>query len=208
MKKILSALLVVACIFAFAACTTTPEKDKTTDVDNNGKTHTLDTIQDCIDDSAPKGAHSTVEFKSDMGTLNASYTVTYNDDGSATVECEYELFNTIDPTQGITEFKTKYTATVNVTADGVVEGDVNGVGFVEALGFDIFLDTSKISSYSISAGILKAKITASNTVDVLGVFLGYDVNLNIITSDGKVTSMAVAYLTSQGAVEIITTYNY
>ena len=143
MKKILSALLVIACIFAFASCTTTPEKDKTTDVDNNGKTHTLDTMQACIDDSAPKGAHSTVTFKSEMGDLEAEYIVTYNDDGSATVKYEYELFNTIDPTQGSFEFKSKYDGTVNVTADGEVEGDVNGVGFVEALTFDIFLDKSK-----------------------------------------------------------------
>lgn len=209
MKKILSAVLVLGCIFAFASCalTATTEEEKPV-VDNEGNVITIDTIQACIDDSAPKGANSSVTFVSDIGDLNGSYDVTYNDDGSATVDYSYELFNTITPGSSSDGFKKSYTGSFTVSADGVVSGDVGGIGAVEAVSFDIFLDIEKLSNCSLSSGILKAKVPAAYTLDVLGVIIDYDVDMNIITANGKVTSISMKYVTESGTVEISTTYRY
>ena len=207
MKKIISALLLVGCIFAFASCNLLGGS-QTPPVDNEGEKQTLELIQTCIDDSAPKRANISVLFSSEIGSLNGSYNVAYHTDGSATVEYSYELFNTIDPSSGLIDPKSTYTGVVNVSADGELDSAINGVASVEALAFDISLDEKKIATYTVETGILQATVKSKNTIDIIGVDIPYDITLNIRTANGKVTAVVITYETYSGTVEITAAYHY
>lgn len=207
MKKILALVLVIGCIFAFASCNLIAPND-TVPTDNEGKEQTLENIQKCIDESAPLSASISVVLKSDIGTLNGSYDVVYNLDGSATVDYSYELFNTFDGDGTAFEPKSTHTGLVTVSADGKLDGELNGVASVEAVSFDIKLDSKMLSSCEIAAGILEAEVEAAKTYDVIGIDIPYDISLNVTTANGRVTSVVIAYETISGPIEIVATYNY
>ena len=206
MKKILALILVIGCIFAFASCnlissivpggSSEPAKE------------TVKDIQKAIDESAPRGASVTVTLKSDLGDLNGSYNVSYNDDGSATVNYSYERFNefTLDSVKN--DFKSTYTGTVTVSADGQLSEEIGGVASVEAVSFDIELDEKYFKSVTVSSSVLKGVVKAENTYEVLGVDIAYDVELVIFTGSGRVTSIVISYESESGPIEITSVYRY
>lgn len=208
MKKILALVLVIGCIFAFASCEALLFGNTNTNTDNEGKEQTLANIQKCIDDAAPKSADISVEFKSEIGDLNGSYDVTYNEDGSATVDYSYELFNKFDENAELEEFKSTHTGVVTVSSNGDVDGDLNGIASIEAVSFDIKLDEQYLSSHKITASILEAKVEAENTFDVVGVDIPYDIDLSITTGNGRVTAVVISYETENGPIEIVAVYHY
>lgn len=211
MKKIIALILIVGCIFALASCKPSDKGDGNNDGNqgnNNVDKTGVAAIQKSIDDSAPKSADISVEFESTLGTLNGKYDVTYNADGSATVDYSYELFNTFDENAVRDEIKSTHTGVATVTSSGEVSGDLGGVASVEAVTFDINLDSSKLTTGEVSASVLKAKVAAANTADVLGVSIGYDVDLTITTGAGRVTYIIINYTTNMGPVEITAIYHY
>ena len=214
MKKILAIALIIGCIFAFASCSgIVPDiggnNNSNNNVDNEGNTQSVEAIQQAIDESAPKSSGIDVKYTTEIGTLEGSYDVTYNSDGSATVNYTYELFNKFDPSNPTQGNKTVYTDTVTVKANGELDKVINGVAAVEAVSFDIELDEDLLDSCIISASVLKATVKADNTLDVLGVEIGCDVNITISTGNGRVTSVVMDYTTDDDAhVEIVAVYNY
>jgi len=208
MKKIIALLLVIGCVFAFASCKPSNNNDGNDNSANNVDTSGVASIQKCIDEAAPKSADISVEFESTFGTLNGKYDVTYNEDGSATVDYSYERFNTFDENAERNEVKSTYVGVATVSSTGEVTGDLNGVASVEAVSFDINLDSSKLVSATISASVLKAKVAAANTADILGVNIGYDVDVTITTGSGRVTYIVISYTTDMGPVEITSIYHY
>ena len=208
MKKILALILVIGCILAFASCQfiTPPTTDG--NVDNEGNKQTVANIQQIVDDSAPKSADISVVFDTAIGKLNGSYDVTYNDDGSATVEYSYEMFNTFDENAQQDGPKSVKSGVVTVNADGTVDGDVEGAASVEGVSFDIDLDEKLLKSAKVSASVLTATVEADNTYDVLGVDIYSDVSLTISTGNGRVTSIVISYEAESGPVVITTVYHY
>lgn len=196
MKKIIALILVIGCMLSLAACfpNNTEEPDDS---------HAIPDIQAKVDASAPKGADITVTFKTSLGTLNGSYDVAYNEDGTATVAYSYEKFNTLG--EGVTELKSTIAGTATVAADGSVTGDL-GTDGLTAVSFDLKLDESKLNSVAINAGVLNAEVKAEHTEAVLGVALSYDVQLVVITGANGITSMTVSYTTTLGDIEIVTLY--
>ena len=235
MKKILALILVMACILSFAACDlllppdntdNTPPVEETPDDNNNDNNdnnnennepdnkeeipepddaEALPTIQEKIDATAPNGAEITVIMKSLLGTLTGTYDVTYNEDGTATVDYSYEKFNSFTQDQTSTELKSTVTGTVTVAADGSVSGDLSADA-LNAVAYELKLDESKLGELAINAGVLKATVKADDTASVLGVALNYDVQLVVNTGSNGVTSIVLSYTTNVGEVEVVTLY--
>lgn len=202
MKKIVAFLLMICCVLALAAC------DDPSD-DNNDKvdySQAISDMQTVIDASAPAVADITVVLKSSLGDLNGSYNVVYNEDGTATVTYSYEKFNSFEDISG--ELKSTYTGTTTVAADGTVTDSLGGTASVEAITFDVQLDESKLGSVVAGAAALNAKVKAADTKAVLGVEIGYDVDLVISSGKLGVTSVAISYDSASGPVEIVAVYTY
>ena len=72
---------------------------------------------------------------------------------------------------------------------------------------NLALDYKKME-YTVDGGVLVATMTKENAKTILGVDAEADVTLNIITSDAKVTGVAMLYTTKNGTVSITCTYNY
>ncbi|MBQ7343447.1 MAG: hypothetical protein IJW53_01640 [Clostridia bacterium] len=202
MKKIVAFLLMICCVLALAAC------DDPSD-DNNDKvdySQAISDMQTVIDASAPAVADITVVLKSSLGDLNGSYNVVYNEDGTATVTYSYEKFNSFEDISG--ELKSTYTGTTTVAADGTVTDSLGGTASVEAITFDVQLDESKLGSVTAGAGSVTAKVKAADTKAILGVEIGYDVDLVISSGKLGVTSVAISYDSASGPVEIVAVYTY
>ena len=203
MNKIIAFLLVVCCVFMLAAC---DGGNKTPDdvVDNS---QAISDLQTALDASAPAKADITVVLKSSLGDLNGSYDVVFNEDGTATVTYSYEKFNSFEDGAS-SEIKSTYTGTTTVAADGTVTDSLGGVASVEAISFNIQLDESKLSSVTAGAGAISAKVKAADTKAILGVEIGYDVDLVISSGKLGVTSVAISYESASGPVEIVALYTY
>ena len=223
MKKILALILIVSCIFTLCSCGLFKKNDDNNDNDNGSnntqtggddnsgnETPAIDVaaiaaIQAKIDASKPVTADITVPLEAALDDLLSEYNVTYNDDGTATVVYTYEKFNTFD--EDSDEYKSSYSGTVTVGADGTVSGDI-GTASVEALTFDINLDTSKLATAEVVAGVLTATVKAANTASILGVNLGSDASIVVSTNASGVSFIAISYISAAGPVEIIATYTY
>ena len=205
MKKILALILVVSCVFSLGSCKLVKKifgKDDETPVVNATD---ITPIQEKIDASVPETATVTVNFKTALGELNSKYIVTYNTDGSATVNYTYEKFNAVGEADTA---KTQLEGETVISATGELSTPVQGIAAVEALTFDINLDPTKIYSATVTSGILNAVVKAENTLAVLGVELGVDVNLVVTVGALGISSVAISYVTEDGTVEIISTYTY
>ena len=223
MKKILALILIVSCIFTLCSCGLFKKNDDNNDNDNGSnntqtggdnnsgnETPAIDVaaiaaIQAKIDASKPVTADITVTLEAALDDLLSEYNVTYNDDGTATVVYTYEKFNTFD--EDSDEYKSSYSGTVTIGADGAVSGDI-GTASVEALTFDINLDTSKLATAEVVAGVLTATVKAANTASILGVNLGSDASVVVSTNASGVSFIAISYISAAGPVEIIATYTY
>ena len=200
MKKIIALLLVLGCMLAFVSCFNNNPNNKEDDSD------AIPDIQAKIDATAPLGADITVVFKTALGDLNGAYDVTYNEDGTATVDYSYEKFNEFGADNASNEIKSTVEGTVTVAADGTVVGDIGSSDALNAVSFDLKLDANKLDSVSVNAGTLIATVKAANTEAVLGVALNCDAQLTVSTGTNGVTSMTVAYTVANGNVEIVTLY--
>ena len=206
MKKILALILVVSCVFALGSCKLV-KKILGKDVDDAPTANEAEIapFQAKIDASVPETANVTVNFKSTLGTLKSAYLVTYNTDGSATVNYTYEKFNQVGESK---DFKTEFTGETTIGANGELTNAPEGIASVEALTFDITLDASKLHYATVTSGILDAVVKAENTLEILGVELGVDAKLVISIGTLGVSSIAISYTTEGGTVEIISTYTY
>ena len=203
MKRIIAILIVLSCIFALAAC----NKDKN---EGNKPENSMSVaeVQAKIDASVPAGAKVTVTLASALGDLNGSYNIVYNEDGTATVEYSYELFNPFVEGSFSTDIKSTYTGTTTVAGDGTVTDEIGGVASIQAITFAVKLDESKLDGVSVAANALHAKVKAADTESVLGVAFESDVDLIVTVGSKGVTSIAFSYNSSAGSVEVITTYSY
>ncbi len=198
MKKIIALILAVGCLFLLASCKKPAGGDETTVKDPTS-------IQTAIDLSAPKSARITFNYDTVIGELSGTYNVTYNEDGSLSIEYAYERFvSDLDAESD----KIVIEGAVSVATDGTVSGDAADFGVDVAKGLAIKLDAARLSYCEVQNGTLEAKISAANTAAVLGVGFGSDANLKVMTDGVNVTSVVISYVGENGPVLIQTVYSY
>lgn len=199
MKKIIALVLVLVTALALTACSLFKKDGGTTD-----GSATIDDYNDAIAATTPTTAtiRTTYRNTAPEATLEGEYIVTYNIDGTATVNYTYDSLAPI----GSPEMIEKNTGKVDVLANGTVSGDLDKVVAAAAVN-SIKLDEKKIE-YDISMGVLNAVVKAENTKDVFGVDLGADAALDMrITGDGRIGSYSINYATSAGRAYIVCIYN-
>ncbi len=194
MKKIIALILALACVFALAACT--PANDD------------LGAYTTAIANTAPSSVIINVTtYDTEFGVeLNAIYTVVYNDDGTASVEFEYEVMNPATAGDGITTTKT---GSASIAADGTVTGDGINVSVLAAATLSLNLK-APIKSYIVARGILTANVEKANTAAVLGVELPSDASLELRMADTEGTKIGQAtinYSDDRGTIRIVCQYD-
>lgn len=204
MKKIIALILAVSCVFALASCKFF-KKDKG-EGNKNVDREAVATVQAKLDASSPETANITVDLDAELGELKGSYMVTYDmENGNASVEYTYEQFGEIAADGS---FKQTFEGSVLVSKDGTLSEEIDGVGAVEALTFDINLDADKLESATFNAGMLTVKVKAENTKSVIGVAIAAEVEVMITVSETGIASVTIAYNSAAGAIEIVATYTY
>ena len=192
MKKIVSVILIIACACMLFACGA------------NAKD-----FQKLFDTTSPaKVIVSIKTVTAGLGELNASYAVTYNEDGSATVKYTYEKWNSI-PTDGSalpTEAKSSYSGTVTKNADGSYS-DADFAGGAEVAALSLNLEAIS-SDYSVSTdgSTLTATVIKGNTEAVFGAAFNYDVKLTVVKGVSAIEAISLEYVDGSNTVYIDCTY--
>ena len=184
MKKILALLLIACVAFAFAAC----KDDGETAVD-------VSSFTAAIAATNPDGSVITVKTTTAIGDLNATYTVVYNEDGSAVVTYEVEQFNEFDPTNPEGETKSVVNGTVNLTADGSYTGDALS-GNVADIAAGVSVDLTAVADKATvneAGDILTVVVPAADTAAVIGTAVASDVTLVITVSGSVVEQINISY---------------
>ena len=194
MKRIISVLLVAVMLLLLASC-------QPAGVD-------LAKYQAAIEATEPTAARVTVSLTSAVYEgveLGSEYAITFNDDGSASVEFTYDVLN--DSGTGSTDFKSTVPGSATIASDGTVTGDSVPASVASGAKLAIKLDQSKFKSMIEARGILTVEVLAANTEAVLGFKVDADVSFELrITEDGKIGSASLNYTDAAGATAIVVTY--
>ena len=175
MKKIISLAVILCCLVALVAC--------------GSPTASFESAL------AVKGfskATITQTTETALGDLTGTFTVTYNDDGTATIDYEYEQWN--DFTSNSTELKSTVTGSVTRQADGSYSDGkgFNGSADEITAGFAINLESVRDSA-TVDGSTLTVTVPADSTEAVLGVDLGVDATLTVVIAGTTLSEVTVSY---------------
>ncbi len=178
MKKIISLAVVLCCLVALVACSGSPTSPFESALAVKGFTK----------------ATITQVTETALGDLTGTFTVTYNEDGTATIDYEYEQWN--DFTSSSTELKSTVTGSVTRQADGTYSDGkgFNGSADEITAGFAINLESIRESAtVSADGNTLTVTVPADSTEAVLGVNLGFDAELKVVIAGGVLSEVVVSY---------------
>lgn len=196
MKKILClALALLMCASLMIACGDDPAPE----VDD------LKAFTDALAASAPKTAKVNTTLESALGELNAEYSVTYGEEGTAELVFTREMFNEI--TADTTEFKSTVTGSASIDAAGNLTGDLGEGAVSAATVLKLALAKDKMT-YTVDGGILTATVSAENVQSVLGVSTGAETTVKLTVANGVVSSLTVSYTTAEGPATVVAVYTY
>lgn len=191
MKKILTIVLLALLTFSFVSC------------GDDGPS--VEGFTTAINNSDPDSIVVKIKSATALGELSGTYTVTYNEDGSFTIDYVYEKFNDIGEGEGlISKVPGKVTCDKNGNySDG---GELTGK---TALVTGAKINLSKISGATISqdGNSLTATVKAANTKAVLGVELPSDAELLITKANDAIASYSIKYSNASGEVIVSCEYN-
>lgn len=192
MKKIIAFALLLVLAFSLVACTP-------------ANTESLDSYNEAIANTSPVSVIVETSFHHTRLDVDAEgeYTVTFDEDGTATVEYWYYKLNTAtldnDELLELVDDQVAY-----VAQDGTVTGDLEGT-VTAAVQCKMNLDPGKMQ-YSIDRGILTATVKAADTEAVFGVALGYDATLDMRLAGDAIGSYSIRYTTDEGSAVIVCKY--
>ena len=197
MKKIIALIMALTLVFALASCA-----PASTDLIEYTEAIANTTPASAIIDVTTYDTEFAIELK-------GLYTVTYNEDGTATLEYEYEKLNPAIVSGSDAEMKEVINGSATIGADGAVTGDVSAsVIAATVIKFDL---TKTIKTYIVARGILTANIDKANTAAVLGVELPSDASLELRLAEteagARIGQATVNYTTDRGTVRIVCQYN-
>ena len=199
MKKIISVILVLACMLSLAAC----------NFNLGGLVPvTAESFKQAMDATNPgKVTITTTTVTAGLGTLNANYAVTYNSDNTATIKYDCELWAGI-PTDGSAispDAKEKLSGTVTRDASGAY----SDASFVEDVELALSLNIGAISTYTISEDgkTFTANVAKDSTAAVFGVAYDFDVQITVVKGANVINSIALAYTAGNNDVSIKCIYD-
>ncbi len=187
MKKIISAVLLVTCLFALCSCSVLSKIPVI-----GGLFGGVSAFEKAIDNTNPSNAYIETSAETSMGTLKANYEIIYAEDGSAVIKYSYEKFNEI----GAEEEKSTIKGTINRAADGTYSRDVKDTD-VSSIAGGIALNLSEIKSDAITVNdagdVLTATVAADSTEAVFGKAIAKDVDLEITIKNNAVSRIIMTY---------------
>ena len=180
MKKILSLVLVVACLGMLFSCNLPFGEGKK-------NSQGIEAFTAAVENTNPKNITVEATVETSLGELKSIYKINYADDGSAVIEYTVEKFNAIG--EGAEdEIKSTVTGTVTKAADGTFSGDTNGVD-VSGVTAGVKVNVAAMKSYATfneNNTVLTATVAAADTKDVLGSAFSKDVTVVISIAEGVV----------------------
>lgn len=163
----------------------------------------VNNIQSIIDKSTPNAKKIDTLLDSKNGKLTGYYNITNNEDGSTTVEYNYEKFD-----KDANVVKT-YVNTLTVEADAALPEDViKDDAFINAMSLIVKLNAEKLKDIVIVSETFSAKVKATDTKEVLGVELDSDVYMVITVGRDNITTLDITYESADGKVSISVDYTY
>lgn len=197
MKKIIALLLMLTCAFAMFAC----GDDEPTEEELAYQATIAEYTKAAF--TAPTALTVKVSTGSAFGTLNSEYKSSYSTDGTATIEYAVDKINGLDSA----EEKSTITGTITLDAAGnYSDGNFAGANPL-ASGVKLNLASDKVA-FNATSALLSGTVASADTEAVLGVAIAADVTLTVTKADGKITSVALAYVLDGNAVTALCTYAY
>ncbi len=196
MKRLIAIILALTLIFALASCK-----------NNEGPSVNIEPFKAAIANTSLKNATieitATNDFLPDY-PLVAHYEITYANDGSATVNYTYMVYNELSENAS-GDVTTTIPGYATISADGTVSGDISAT-VTSAASVNFNLDLGKMTA-SEDHGILRASISAANTAAVLGGAIGADVVFTLTIANETVTGATINYTLDGVDYEIVCSYN-
>ena len=190
MKKIITILLLALLTFSFASC-------------GEGDGPSVDGFVAAVNNANPEAIEITIKSATALGELSGTYTVTYNEDGSFTIDYVYEKFNDIGEGD---DLKSEVTGKVTCDKNGNYSDGGSLKGKV-ALAEGAKINLAKVkATISADGNSLTATVKAADTKAVLGVELPSDAELVIIKSADAIVSYSIKYSNASGDVTVSCEY--
>lgn len=190
MKKIITILLLALLTFSFASC-------------GEGEGPSVDGFVAAVNNANPEAIEITIKSATALGELSGTYTVTYNEDGSFTIDYVYEKFNDIGEGD---DLKSEVTGKVTCDKNGNYSDGGSLTGKV-ALAEGAKINLAKVkATISADGNSLTATVKAEDTKAVLGVELPSDAELVIIKSGDAIVSYSIKYSNASGDVTVSCEY--
>jgi hypothetical protein len=190
MKKIITILLLALLTFSFASC-------------GEGDGPSVDGFVAAVNNANPEAIEITIKSATALGELSGTYTVTYNEDGSFTIDYVYEKFNDIGEGD---DLKSEVTGKVTCDKNGNYSDGGSLTGKV-ALAEGAKINLAKVkATISADGNSLTATVKAADTKAVLGVELPSDAALVIIKSADAIVSYSIKYSNASGDVTVSCEY--
>jgi hypothetical protein len=190
MKKIITILLLALLTFSFASC-------------GEGDGPSVDGFVAAVNNANPEAIEITIKSATALGELSGTYTVTYNEDGSFTIDYVYEKFNDIGEGD---DLKSEVTGKVTCDKNGNYSDGGSLTGKV-ALAEGAKINLAKVkATISADGNSLTATVKAADTKAVLGVELPSDAELVIIKSGDAIVSYSIKYSNASGDVTVSCEY--
>ncbi len=206
MKKIISIMLALACVFACAFAMTSCGEEETPPTPD-APTYTeaaaaFITAYNAMNATSMKATVTVAPETEDA--LSSVYNVTKNADGTTTIAYEIEQIAGLDTA----EDKTIVTGTITSDAQGNFSDNGAVSGKLGAKGVKIDIDSDKITNYSVSASTLRITVKAADTASVLGTAIASDVVAVITLEESSVASITLNFTdAASNAVAIVCEYN-
>lgn len=203
MKKIISLLLALACVFACAFAFTACGEEEEPPTPTPTYAESAASFITAYNAMSVSDMKATVTLRTTEGELTSVYTITKNTDGTTTIAYVIEEFAGLDTAADTTVKEGSITSDAqgNYSDGGAISGKVG------AKGVKIDIDSDKITDYSISSSTLRITVKADDTASVLGTALP-DTVVVVTLEDSAVASISLNYVdASSNAVSIVCEYN-